>query len=195
MISNGKRFEQNIRASCKKQGIWWERFIDGNKFGGGESEIVRFTPDSPCDGFIFSKGHLIYLELKTAQTGSISFNKPLDVQPKGKAKPSIKSHQVKSLLERREYDGILAGLLIEFSDRQTKTKIVKGGCYYIAIEDFCLWAKSCDKKSINVSDAMKIGIPITAKLLKTNKRYDIQELLDYLGGAYRWALGAKRLDL
>jgi len=30
--NNGKRFEQNIKASCEKQGILFERFIDSCKF-------------------------------------------------------------------------------------------------------------------------------------------------------------------
>lgn len=178
MVKNkGKRFEKNIKDSCEKQGILWERFIDGNKYGGGNAEIVRFTPESPCDGLLFDKGNLIYVELKTAQTGSISFNQPPDIQPKGKPKPSIKAHQVKNLMARAEYPGVKAGLLVEFSDRETKTQTIPGGTFYIEIDDFYSWAEKCGKKSMNVADARKIGIEVDSRVLKVNKRYDIRGML------------------
>ena len=176
--NNGKRFEQNIADSCKKQGILWERLPDGNKFGGGNAESIRFTPDSPYDGLIYSKGNLTCCELKTAQTGSISFNQPPYFQPKGKAKPSIKAHQVKSLVERAKYDGVEAGLLVEFSDRQTKTKLIEGGCFFIDIETFVTWTEYCGKKSMNVEDARYIGTPVDSVKLKVNSRYDIKKLLE-----------------
>ena len=46
MKNNGKRFEQNIKASCEKQGILFERFIDGNKFGGGGADKCEVCPYS-----------------------------------------------------------------------------------------------------------------------------------------------------
>lgn len=176
-ISTGKRFEKNIKDSCEKQNILFERFIDSNKFN-GDSGITRFTPENPCDGLLFDKGHLIYVELKTAQTGSISFNQPPYFQPKDKPKPSIKAHQVKSLVERSKYEGVNAGLLVEFSDRQTKTKLIEGGCFYIDIETFVTWTEYCGKKSMNVDDARYIGTPVDSVKLKVNSRYDIRGMLE-----------------
>ena len=175
--NNGKRFEKNIKDSCEKQGILWERFIDGNKWGGGNAESIRFTPDSPCDGLLFDKGHLIYVELKTAQTGSISFNQPPYIQPKGKQKPSIKAHQVKSLFDRVKYPGVNAGLLVEFSDRTTKTQTIVGGTFYIDIEKFIRWAAECGKKSMNINDARSIGIGIESRTMIKNKRYDMAGMI------------------
>jgi penicillin-binding protein-related factor A (putative recombinase) len=175
--NNGKRFEQNIKASCEKQGILFERFVDGNKWGGGSSDTIRFTPDSPCDGFIYWNGILIYLELKTACTGSISFNNPPDVQDRTKVKPSIKAHQVKTLLNRKEFDGVEAGLLVEFSDRVLKTKTIYGGTYYIDINDFYNWAVHSGKKSMNVEDAERIGLLVHKKMKKVNADYDIERML------------------
>ena len=178
MKNNGKRFEQNIKKSCEKLGILFERFIDGNKWGGGGGvDTIRFTPDSPCDGFIYWNGTLMYLELKTACTGSISFNNPPDIQDRTKAKPSIKSHQVKTLLNRKEFDGVEAGLLVEFSDRETKTQAIAGGTFYIDIGDFFLWAVHSGKKSMNVKDAELIGLPVSKKLKKVNADYDIERML------------------
>ena len=177
-ISTGKRFEKNIKDSCEKQGILWERFIDGNKWGGGNAESIRFTPDSPYDGIIYKKGIMLCVECKTAQTGSISFNQPPYFQPKDKPKPCIKAHQVKSLVERAKYEGVNAGLLVEFSDRQTKTKLIEGGCFFIDIETFVTWTEYCGKKSMNVEDARYIGTVVDSVKLKVNSRYDIKKLLE-----------------
>lgn len=177
MIATGKRFEQNIKKSCEKQGILFERFIDSNKFSTGGQEGIRFTPESPCDGFIYYKGNLIFVELKTAKTGAISFNQPPDVQPKGKAKPSIKSHQVKALLDRCKYDGVYSFLLVEFSDRETKKETIKGGCYLIDVRDFMGWALDCGKKSMNVKDADDLGYQVKTETKRVNTCYDMADVL------------------
>lgn len=180
--NNGKRFEKNIKDSCEKQGILWEKFLDNGKFGFNDSRdgsnITRFSSENPCDGFFFIKGHLIYAECKTAQTGSISFNQPPYIQPKGKPKPSIKAHQVKSLFDRVKYPGVNAGLLVEFADRTTKTQTIPGGTFYIDIEKFIRWAAGCGKKSMNVADAREIGIAVDSVKLKVNSRYDIAGMLE-----------------
>lgn len=176
--NNGKRFEQNIKDSCEKQGILWERFIDNGKFGFGESTDTRFSSENPCDGFLFYDGVIVYVELKTATTGAISHNQPPMIQEKGKTKPSIKANQVKSLLRRKKYDGVNAGLLVEFSDRTTKTQTIPGGTFYIDIENFIRWAAECGKKSMNVDDAREIGTPVDSVKLKVNSRYDIKKLLE-----------------
>lgn len=152
--------------------------IDGNKFGGGNAEGIRFTPDSQFDGLIYEKGILICLELKTAQTGNISFNQPPTIQPKGKPKPSIKAHQVKNLIDRKKFDGVHAGLLVEFADRTTKKQTIHGGTFYIDIEKFIRWAAECGKKSMNVVDAREIGIVVDSVKLKVNSRYDIRGMLE-----------------
>jgi len=154
----------------------FERFQDSRKYG-GEQEGIRFTPESPCDGFIYYKGNLIYIELKTAATGAISFNQPPDIQPKGKAKPSIKSHQVKALLERCKYDGVSSFLLVEFSDRKTKAKVIKGGCYLIDINTFYDWAVECGKKSMNVDDTNMLGCEVKTETKRVNTFYDIEDVL------------------
>jgi penicillin-binding protein-related factor A (putative recombinase) len=176
--NNGKRFESNIQASCNKQEILYERYKDNGKFGFDGNNATRFSSENPCDAHIFHKGNLIYLELKTALTGSISFNQPPLEQIKGKAKPSIKTHQVKSLLERSRYDGVTCGLLVSFSDRQTKTSLIEGGTYFIEINKWYEWACGSQKKSMNLGDAKSIGLPVKSEKLKVNYRYDIEDLIE-----------------
>lgn len=175
--NNGKKFEQNIKDSCERQGILFERYLDNGKFGFNDT-VTRFSSENPCDGHFYYKGVLIYVELKTATTGAISHNQPPMVQEKGKTKPSIKANQVKSLIERAGYDGVEAGLLVEFYDRETKTQTIHGGTFYIDIFDFVGFTAISGKKSMNVADARSIGTPVDSVKLKVNSRYDIRGMLE-----------------
>jgi penicillin-binding protein-related factor A (putative recombinase) len=148
----------------------WERYKDNGKFGFGDK--TRFSSHNPADGHIYWKGTLFYIELKSSKSSSVSF----ELSDTGK-KPSIKYYQIKSLLERVAYDGVYCGFIIWFLDRETKTRTIEGGTYYIDVNDFVAWAEKCGKKSINIDDAKEIGIPVPFKKLKVNYRYDIEELV------------------
>lgn len=169
----GKQFERNFKDSCDKQGILWERYPDSNKFNFGKG--TRFTTQNPCDGHIFYKGHLYYIELKSSKTGSLSFR-----LPPSKEQTSIKPHQIKSLLERDKYDDVHGAFIIWFCDRDTKTKKIHGGTYYIPIQKFYQWAIHTNKKSINIDDAMMIGTPIDMKKKKVNYEFNVKWLLHEL---------------
>lgn len=177
--NNGKKFEGNVSKSAKCQDLLFERFQDSNKFNQGGTQGIRFTLESPCDCFVHDGCCLYYMELKTTIGTSMSFNQPIEVQPKGKPKPSIKSHQIKSLLERSQYPNVYCGLLLDFDDRvNSKGETLEGGTYYIDIHTFVGWTRSVTKKSINQTDAQIIGIQVDRKKLKTNYKYDIRKLLE-----------------
>lgn len=167
----GKKFENNFKKSCKKQNILCERLIDSNKFDFGKQS--RFTPNNPCDFICFDSKNLFYIELKSSKTGSISFD-----LPPNKTGASIKAHQIKDLLVRSTYKNVFAGLIVWFADRDTKTRHIEGGTYWIEINKFVEWAKGIDKKSINLSDTEKIGIKLKDRKLQVNYEYDIQNLFD-----------------
>lgn len=172
MASNyGKQFEKNIETSCKKQNILFERYKDNGKFGFGNQ--TRFSSKNPCDGHIFYKSNLFYVELKSSKTGSISFNQPPDIK-KENAVPSIKPHQVKALIERSVYSNVYSGLIVWFPMKS----INNINCFYIDINIFYEWTKTCNKKSMNIKDANKIGIPISSRKLKVNYVYDIENVLN-----------------
>lgn len=176
-INNGKNFERMFKQSCEKQGILHINFDDSNKFGfGGEESKTRFTPQSICDCTIFTHRDLYLLELKTTIGGSISFNNPPDKKSDSKSQPMIKPHQVRSLLERQHFEDVYCGLILDYSDRETKTMVITGGTYYIPIQTFYDWAISCGKKSINVEDARLIGVEIERTLKKVNYSYDVMKM-------------------
>ena len=177
--NKGKVFEEQFKKSVNKlEGVLFERFPDSNKFGQGGNSQTRFTLQSPCDCFIFDGCRLYYMELKHTDNTSISFNQPPYEKIKNKTL-MIKPHQVKSLMERSEYDKVNCGLVLDFADRQnSKGDIIQGGTYYIDINTFVGWASAVPKKSINQQDAEMIGIKINRELLVKNYTYDIERLLN-----------------
>lgn len=170
----GKRFEASFRKSCERAGFLIERFQDSNKFG--MSNSTRFTMNSPCDFLLFGESSLFYFELKSTETGSVSFNQP--PYEKTTKTVSIKPHQINSLLARSAYFDVYAGLIIDFADRQKKNgDVIEGGTYYISVDKFVTWAKTCGKCSINKRDAESIGIEISRQKKKVNYTYDIERML------------------
>ena len=176
--NKGKVFEQQFKKSVDKLGVLFERFPDSNKFGQGNGEGIRFTLNSPCDGFMFDGNKLFYLELKHTENTSISFNQP--PTEKG-GTPMIKPHQVKSLMERSKYLNVICGLVLDFADRETKTKVIEGGTYFVEINTFVDWCNAVAKKSINQEDCEMIGFKIDRTKKKVNYTYDIEKLIYDIG--------------
>ena len=173
--NQGKVFEEQFKKSVDKTGILFERFPDSNKFGQGGGN-TRFTLNSPCDCFMFDSYYLYYLELKHTKNTSISFNQPPYEKVKNKTL-MIKPHQVKSLMERSKYPNVICGLILDFEDRETKSKTIEGGTYFIEINTFVGWCASVDKKSINQEDCELIGIKVDRTKKKVNYTYDIEKLI------------------
>lgn len=171
-MNKGKVFEQCFQESCQKQEICCIRLVDSNKFG--DHTESRFTPNNICDFICYDGNNLFLLELKHTENTSISFNQPCD--EKGSGTYMIKPHQVKSLKKYTNYSNVHPGLILDFADRQTKTKFIEGGTYYIDINVFKGWADSVDKKSISLEDAKLIGIPVDRTLKKVNYTYDIKQM-------------------
>lgn len=171
-INRGKKFESDIQQSCKKQGILFERYKDNGKFG--FSNETRFSSQNPCDGHIYDGDLLLYIEMKSTINSSVSF--PLPYNDK-KQKKMIKTHQILSLLDRSQYKNVVCGLLIDYADRKTKTKEIIGSCWFIEINKFVEWTKTCNKSSINADDCLQIGIQVHKQKKKVNYTYNMNELL------------------
>ena len=173
-MNEGKVFEKSFQESCKKEGICCIRLVDSNKFG--DHTQARFTPSNICDFICHDGQNLFLLELKHTKNTSVSFNQPCDA--KGNGTYMIKPSQVKSLLNYVNYPNVHSGLLVDFANRQTKSKTIEGGTYYIDIEVFKGWADSVDKKSLNIEDAKLIGIPVDRNIKKVNYTYDLKKIFE-----------------
>ena len=118
-------------------------------------------------------GHLFYIECKSTIGTGVGYQ-----LKKTDNKASIKYHQIQDLLERSQYDDIHCGLLIKYADRRTKSKVKKGGCFWVEINKFVNWARLSKKHSINLYDCQKIGIRVEEQKLRTNYRYNIEGLFN-----------------
>ncbi len=76
MKNVGKEFENQIQKSFKDRGIWIKREKDTpSSFGAFGNQTVRFTLSSPYDFEAYDYPNLIFMELKSVQTKSVSFCK------------------------------------------------------------------------------------------------------------------------
>lgn len=179
-MNNGKKFEKSFQDSCNKRHICCVRLVDSNKFG--DHTQSRFTPDNIADFICHYNNSMYILELKHTQNTSISFNQPCD--KKGNGTYMIKPKQVQSLLKYTGYENVHVGLLVDFADRETKTRTIKGGTYYIDIEIFKGWADIVGKKSMNIEDAKVIGIPVDRHIKITNYDLDVEKLFSDVANTF-----------
>lgn len=175
----GKKFEKDFQDSCNIVNVCNVRLKDSNKFGGGNDK-TRFTPENPCDFIVYHEPHIYFLELKSTIGSGITFNQPVTVQERGKAKPMIKAHQVKELMRYSQYKGAICGLVLRYENKETHD----GVTYFIDIMKFVDWTTTVDKKSINKHDVESLGIEINSQLLRVNKRYDIMKFIRDTSAVY-----------
>lgn len=170
MANPGKIFEQEIIDSIKKYNkdvsddLYYDKWTDSASGFGMDSGSTRFSLKSPYDIFLYKRDSaLFFLELKSSGGTSISFSEEND-------KKEIKASQIKSLTRASTY-GINAGLILNFR-KYDKT-------FYLSIQDFAVFVKETDKKSINLKDVEESGgvlIPQTRK--KVRFWYDINTLFE-----------------
>ena len=176
-INEGKKFEQAIKEAANKQGYYFLRLPDSNKFG-QQGNQTRFTQQSPFDALMFDGKRLYCLELKHTDGNALSFPNPINVKPpKGKTF-MIKYHQIHSLLDSSQFPNVVAGLLIDFGDRYNSKGVLvdEASCWFVPIGKFYEWALYTDKKSINRSDVQALGYRIDKFKKKVNYSYDIAML-------------------
>ena len=70
--SEGTRFQNNIRESCKKDNILYYKFKDSPSIYGGKQDNIRFTPNNICDILMYDN-YLVFAELKSTKSNSFSF--------------------------------------------------------------------------------------------------------------------------
>lgn len=180
--SEGKQFEKDWKDSYKSSKHFYMRLKDTAKWLQGSGS--KFTPDNPCDAIQHTMPFLWLLELKSTKAASVSFNpyikgesSPMDKPKNKKTNVMIKANQVKELNKAVEYQGVIAGFIINFRERKLKTKTSDNECFFIHIKDFMDFAMKTGKSSISQDDCMQIGIKIESVKLKTNYRYKINEFV------------------
>lgn len=161
-MNPGKKFEQNFSKSIPED-IYFLRIKDSASSFSPNSKS-RFTPNNPYDFLIFYKGNLFPMELKSTNKKSLSIQRTKEEKSK-----EIKYHQIDSLSTVNTYNGIYAGLVLDFRNENT---------YWISIESFNNFLLENDKKSINIEDVKKYnGILINKSKIRVNYKYNIERLL------------------
>lgn len=172
---DGKKFEANIKQSCDKEGVFFDRIKDISISPNIPEKYRKMIPrpKNKYDCYIFSNHYLFPIELKSTQETRMSFSESI-----------IKKHQIDSLTWANQFasDGIIAGFLFNFRT-QNET-------YFIHIQDFNTYKEIAEsgskehsypkvnKSSMPIEVCRQIGIEIKYKKLRTNYHYYIKEFIE-----------------
>lgn len=150
----GKRFEKNFKESVPSD-IYIYRFKDGSASWGGNDK-VRFQAKNICDFMLYKKPYLFLLELKSTKGKSLPFS-------------NIKQHQIDDLLAASRHNGVICGLVIEFSEHNV--------AYFIEISHFQTFLEQTNRKSLPINYVAKKGVKIDIERKKVNSKYDIGKMI------------------
>ncbi|NLE06919.1 MAG: hypothetical protein GX638_19235 [Crenarchaeota archaeon] len=153
-MKKGGHFEKDFKDSIEDY-MFYYRFRDGTANFGGASENVRFQQTNICDCMVYHK-KLYLFELKSHKGKSI----PLTC---------IRDNQVDGLLNASRFDGIEAGLLLNFSDLDET--------YYMDILKIRSYINTAERKSFPVAWCREEGIKVKQQKKIKHFRYDIATLL------------------
>ena len=163
--SEGKQFEDDIKASCENAGMYIERFKDNPMFGQGQGRRV-IASKNPADYIAYQFPYMYLLELKSTKGTSFSFSEKI-----------IKQNQIDKLLESQNYYGVIAGFLFNFRERETKKGTTENKVYFVAIRDFVAFKDSSSSKSINEEMCSILGFEVKSTRKVIHYKYDIEEFL------------------
>lgn len=161
----GKIFESQWKKSIPEDVMYFRIPDPPQSF----QNTARFSIKPPFDCFMFYKGTLFCLELKT--TKGKSFSVEINKDDKG----MIHYHQIENLREYSKYGGIIAGLVLNFRVEDKGTEIT----YFISIKDFDNMMNKLGKKSFNAIDLIKNN---AIKIESTKKRtlflYGVKDFIE-----------------
>lgn len=185
IMNDGKRFEMNVEDSivafnekCRKEGdickdgISLLRLYDPGHGFGGVSNI--------CDYVVYSKPHVIFLELKSTRGNRLNFS------------GAITDNQYKGLKEQAEIKGTIPGFLIKFDEYDV--------AYFLHINQLerhretvirgknkgqDRWSYQLDgKKSITPDEAEDLCVALIGDKKQVNWDYDVECLIRALKNRY-----------
>lgn len=172
--NTGKVFEDDFKSSIDKDRCLLIRLNDQPQ---AFAKTAKFSLKPPCDFVLYDSMTKMFvpLELKTTKYRSISYENINEENPKN---AMIHKHQLEKLLEFSKYNGVKAGLLLNF---RTEDKNIQR-TYYISIQNFLNMCEKIDKKSVNEIDLINVGKAIKIDGVKKRTRYawNINQLLDNL---------------
>lgn len=167
----GKTFEDDIKKSCQRDGIFVDRVRDNATSYFDVDQIDSlYSKENPYDFHIYKYPHLMCVELK--YTKHVSMSIQMDKDDKNKM---IKLHQIEALTSAAQFEGVKAGFLFCFYNENSNSE----STYYMPIGNFNTFLRATNKKSINIIDVVTYGcVKIEQVKLRTHYHYDIKKLFD-----------------
>lgn len=171
MKNDGKRFEEDWSSSLPSYCYVYRLKDTAQSYN--NSKKTKFTWENPCDFFAFdSSSHLFYaIECKSTKYKSMS----IQLDENDKSKKMIKFHQIKSLREISEYDGAIAGFMLNFRNESNDIQRL----YFISIKNFDNMMSQLNKVSFNELDLLTIGkaIKIQGEKKRTRWKWNLDDFL------------------
>ena len=129
--NQGKKFEQVIKdAFLKVPNVSVDRIPD-------QVSGFKVTSANVCDFIVYKKPHEYYIECKTIHGNTLPFS-------------NIRPNQWEGLLEKSKIEGVVAGVICWWTDKDVTR--------FIPIQ-LLQWMKNDDKKSIRYDCDWLVGIP------------------------------------
>lgn len=171
----GQVFQTSIENSCDENGIFFHNIKDVNIPFQYRKQIR--IPKNKFDSFLYYKGHLFAVELKTTNKKSLSL-----------AESVVKAHQIENLEKASKFEGVKAGLLVNFREQPENLT------YFIPIDKLteymeyaktpkehpykCRQGRQINRSSIPIDVCKEIGVELHSELKRVHYRYAVKELLE-----------------
>lgn len=169
--NSGKVFESDFKSSIPSYCLVHRLKDTAQSYN--KSKETSFTWDNPCDFFLYdSETHLFYaIECKSTKYKSMNFQ----VDANDKSNKMIKKHQIDSLADFAEYNGVVSGFFLNFRDEKNNCE----RCYFQSITDFKNMISIINKKSFNELDLLTDGnvIKINGQKKRIHYKWDIDSFL------------------
>lgn len=162
-VNPGKKFENDFQKSINKEEVFIHRLKDGATRTGVNGEMIRLKNKNLCDFILFKGNRLVLVELKSFLGKSMSFTN---------IKSTVDEQQkfIYKLKEETKKENVKAFFILNFREFNET--------YAVDINNFDEFYNNTDKKSINISDAKKLGKQLTQYKKRTSYRYDVDNLFN-----------------
>ena len=170
-MNKGKAFEKDFQEAAKNDELFVLRLHD-TSLSWQHEKTSRFQPENPCDFLIYELPNLFAIECKSTCYKSLTIQRDI----KDKTSKMIKAHQINSLVNFAQQEGVFAGFLFNFRDDEDISNNVT---YWLSIQNFSKFLCENDKQSINKLDCIQYGaVIIEQKIKRTHYTYNIKKMLE-----------------
>ena len=176
MVNKGKQFETDFVASIPDY-CYCHRLRDSAQ---SFNKSTQYSWENECDFFVYDSLHHIFyaIECKSTKAKNISFQKD---ETEVKKSRMIKYHQAKSLTKMSKFDGIVAGLLLNFRDEKNNMERT----YFLDIRNYNNLISNTNKGSINEIDIIQYNaIKLSGNKKRVHYKWDIDGLFTSINDKY-----------